>query len=146
MKPDIWGPGAWTLLHAITLEYPEQPSLLDKNNIRTFFESLSNVLPCEKCRIHFKNNLTVYPLTDTILSSKNQLVKWLIDIHNKVNESNGKPILSYENALKKILDPYECNIYNWYVTTIFLVVIIIFLIVGIILLYNKYSKKENETK
>lgn len=144
MKPDIWGPGAWALLHAITLEYPEKPTIIDKNNIKTFFETLGNVLPCEKCRVHFQKNISIYPLTDNILSSKNQLVRWLIDIHNKVNEMNGKPILEYDVALKQILEPYECNIYSWYITTLFLVIIVIFIIIGLVLVYNKYFKHNDD--
>ena len=27
MEPNIWGPGAWTFLHSITFQYPENPSI-----------------------------------------------------------------------------------------------------------------------
>jgi DNA-directed RNA polymerase subunit beta' len=50
-----------------------------------------------------------HPLTDEILSSKDNLIKWCIDMHNIVNESKNKPILSYQDAFNKISDNTECK-------------------------------------
>ena len=30
MEPNIWGPGAWTFLHSITLNYPNNPNIQTK--------------------------------------------------------------------------------------------------------------------
>ena len=38
MEPEIWGPNAWTFLHTITLNYPENPSEDDKQNHKDFFD------------------------------------------------------------------------------------------------------------
>ena len=32
MNPNIWGESAWLFLHTITLNYPENPTFLDKHN------------------------------------------------------------------------------------------------------------------
>lgn len=107
MKPEIWGPMTWTLLHSITLEYPENPTEEDKENIKNFINCFGKVLPCEKCRINFKTHIEELPLSDNILNSRKNLIKWMIDIHNLVNKMNGKKELTYQEALKNIL--ITCN-------------------------------------
>lgn len=103
MKPEIWGPATWTLLHSITLEYPESPTTEDKENIKNFINCFGKVLPCEKCRINFKSHIEEIPLNDDVLNSRKNLIKWMIDVHNSVNKMNGKKELTYHDALKNIL-------------------------------------------
>lgn len=100
MKPELWGPHAWFLLHSISLEYPDTPTQQDKINMVNFINSLGNVLPCDKCKVNFQTHLQLRPLTDQDLSSKAAFVKWMVDIHNDVNKSNNKPTLSYEECIE----------------------------------------------
>lgn len=102
MKPETWGPCAWLFLHSITLNYPNNPTIEDQTNMTNFIMSLKHVIPCHKCKINFANHLKNKPLTKEVLSSKETLTKWLIDIHNEVNKMNGKKVLSYDDALKEI--------------------------------------------
>lgn len=136
MKSEIWGPHAWIFLHSIALEYPNNPSEIDKKNMISFFNSLGNVLPCYKCKVNFKKHIKDKPLTDEILSSKNNLVKWLIDIHNSVNKNNNKQVLSYEQALKETLSLYEEGFTNWFIVYICIIIIIITIT---LYLYSKYK-------
>ena len=69
MEPEIWGSGAWTFLHTITLKYPENPSEDDKQNHKEFFNNLKNVIPCPNCMEHYKLNLQKFPI-DVHLESK----------------------------------------------------------------------------
>ena len=50
MKPEIWGPHAWIFLHSITFDYPDNPTKEVKEKYKGFFESLQDILPCEKCK------------------------------------------------------------------------------------------------
>lgn len=140
MSPEYWGKPAWDFLHSVTLGYPENPTPEDKQNYYTFFMSLQNVLPCGKCRRGLTQHIQQYPLTDQALSTRNNLIQWLIDIHNIVNYYNGKPVLSYEEAMTEINnigkseDNDDCNI--WYIISIALAIIIILL-----LIYCCYKKK-----
>lgn len=131
MRPDIWGPPAWTLLHAITLDYPNNPTNEDKQNMLNFIISLGKVLPCAKCRLNFRDHLLKYPLDNEALSSKNNLVNWMIDIHNCVNESKNQNKLTYEEGLSKILEPYnnisESRINYMYIALVFLFIILVIL-------------------
>ena len=138
MDSKIWGPKLWDSLHAITLNYPDLPTLQDKDNMKQFFNSLGNVLPCHKCKINFSKHLVTHPLNNDVLSSKTKLVKWLIDIHNEVNIMTGKPIMSYETALKTILEKYEDNGYGYNVWLL-IIIVIVFLVIGSVLLCNKYA-------
>jgi len=107
MNPEVWGPHAWFLLHSITFNYPENPSTIDKNNIRNFFYSFAEVIPCNTCKNHFKKNLKKYPLTDEVLKSNENLVTWLIDIHNIVNKDNDKNVLTREEVMEYYKNKYE---------------------------------------
>ena len=100
IDPKIWGPGLWNFLHYITLSYPENPTVIEKSYMQNFFTSLTNIIPCEKCRQNFASYLKITPLDDSILCSNYNLVKWLFDIHNKVNVSTNKHELSYDDFIK----------------------------------------------
>ena len=101
-----WGPRMWRDLHRKTLAYPDCPRERDKSRMLYLFYNLPYDLPCPACATHLQELLEEYPLTDIILSSRKRLVYWLIDIHNMVNVSLGKPKLSYEYAIALQLD--EC--------------------------------------
>lgn len=114
MNPNVWGPHAWAFLHFITFSYPKNPTEADKYNMKTFFKSLEHVLPCDICRIHYKENTEkIHPLTNEVLSSKENLVKWLIDVHNVVNKRNGKQIMSYTDVIRMYVDMNNSNTSNY---------------------------------
>ena len=100
INPKLWGPSAWSFLHYITLAYPNNPTDIDKINIQNVFNNIGNVLPCEACRFNYSKNLLKHPLNDMALNSKNNLINWLINIHNEVNIENGKNILTYDEVIK----------------------------------------------
>jgi hypothetical protein len=126
MNPKIWGPHAWIFLHSITFNYPINPSNTEKKQYYNFFISLKNILPCDKCRLHYIQNLNKYPLTNNILSSKENLIKWLIKIHNEVNKKNGKSIESYENVIKYYNNLYQNNNNNIKYICSFIGIIVVF--------------------
>lgn len=127
MNPEIWGPSAWTFLHAVTVNYPECPSKKVKENVKTFMISMGKVLPCEQCTKNFEKHLKQHPISDKVLSSKSELVKWGIDIHNAVNKIKHTYTLSYEDALVSILKPYQSNFTaNIIIVAIILLIILFF--------------------
>jgi hypothetical protein len=48
--------------------------------------------------MNYKQNLTKLPI-DNHLENRDSLVKWVIDIHNLVNDEIGKDKIEYEKAL-----------------------------------------------
>ena len=107
MNPKFWGPHGWIFLHAVTMNYPKNPTNHDKHVYANFFKSLQKVLPCEKCCVHYSQNIQEYPI-EPALESRDSLVRWLIKIHNEVNEDLGKPLYTYD----QVIEEYKYKIMN----------------------------------
>lgn len=128
INPNIWGESFWNVIHYITMAYPDNPTEEDKQNVLAFIQSLQNVLPCENCRNHFKSNLTSYPLTNDVLSSRYNFIKWAVTVHNEVNRRTGKLEISVEHAINLYSNKkqqYDCS----QIITIILLVMLIILLV-----------------
>ena len=108
MGPDVWGPHAWKFLHYVSLSYPNNPTKEEKTKYKHFFELLSVVLPCSVCANHYAENYKKMPLTDEILNDREKVIKWVIDIHNVVNEMKGKPVIRYRDARRMIESNTNC--------------------------------------
>ena len=111
----VWGPPGWLFLHCVSFGYPTDPINFDieKKQVigttvqmyRSFFENLGWVFPCVYCRDSYKQFIKDLPLTDQVLSSRDNLVKWLYDIHNKVN--NKLKVRYRKSELKHVISKYE---------------------------------------
>jgi len=123
MDPNLWGPSAWYFLHSLTYSYPVEPSLDDKKAIENFFDSLSLLLPCTVCKTNYREHFTESPIREHS-GSRETVVKWLIDIHNKVNIDTGKPKVEYETILK-LRPPMYSSVSENIQRVIFLVLLIL---------------------
>jgi hypothetical protein len=112
VKSNIWGKHAWKFMHYVTMGYPENPTEEHKNNYKNFFISLKYVLPCSICAKHYEENLEKLPLTEEVLSNRNNLIKWGIDLHNMVNKMLNKNVLSYEYAYNLLLNNNNISDYD----------------------------------
>ena len=101
-SPSVWGPFFWHTIHIVALGYSKNPTYTDKKCAKEFYESFAFLIPCSVCREHYKEHLVAKPIT-TFLDSRTDLIKWTIDIHNKVNKMLGKP----EWTLDEVLTYYE---------------------------------------
>lgn len=109
MNPEIWGAKMWFILHIITFSYPENPTFLDKRHYNDFFTNLQYVIPCDKCKLHYRQHIEQHPLTPN-LDRKEDFINWLIQVHNAVNISTGKPTKTYDAVLKEyksILEKFD---------------------------------------
>jgi len=125
LKPNIWGPHGWKFMHYVSLGYPETPTENDKQNYKNFYYSLQHVLPCEKCAQNYSHNLKKYPI-DNHLGTRDTLVKWAIDIHNKVNNELNKSELNYEEAISLYLNE-ETPVLDYCFKIAILIIILYFL-------------------
>lgn len=127
MNPDIWGKHAWRFLHCISFTYPNEPTLIDKQRYKVFFDSLGYVLPCNKCKFNYRNELLNTDLDDA-LESREKLSLFVFNLHNSVNKRLGKRIMSYNevrdmyddiiknNKINKVItNPKTENIYETYI-------------------------------
>lgn len=100
MSIESWGPKIWSILHITSFSYPHDPTLHDKHTMYNFYHSLKHLLPCPRCKAHFAESLE-YHMSDTeceTLQSRKNLSYYVVELHNEVNERNGKGRWSYERA------------------------------------------------
>lgn len=104
LNPEIWGPKAWFFIESAIISYPDNPTNIEKENFKNFINSLIYILPCNKCRNNFKIHISKYPLNDNILNKKNNLLNWIIKIHNISSNKNNNindTINYYNSKFKK---------------------------------------------
>ena len=123
MDPNYWGPKAWYFIHSIALGYSNNPTDIEKEKYKIFFENLGYVLPCQNCQEHYTKNLIKEEL-DIALKNKKKLFKWTVDLHNKVNKMIGKRIYSYEEALEEMY--YSFN-YDYFIIGIIIVTFFLYI-------------------
>ena len=73
--------------------------------------SLKEVIPCSICKKNYIRHLIEHPI-DNYLNSKEDLVKWVIDMHNMVNTETGKKNYSYNTIIKMYEDVYKKKLIN----------------------------------
>ena len=131
LEPKIWGPYAWFFLESCIIGYPDKPSEYEKDKFKQLFYLLKDIIPCSKCRINYNNHIIKYTLTDKILSNKDNLLRWLINIHN---------ITSYKQYNLEQTLKYYNNIYSKKNNNNIICLFCIILVLIILLYYNKYYK------
>jgi hypothetical protein len=107
LNPKVWGPHAWFFLDSIVLSLPNKLNDEQKNIYKNFFTSLQYILPCEGCRNHYTENLKKYPLTDQILSNKENMIKWLLNVHNNVRKENKTIPISIKQFFEYYYKQYD---------------------------------------
>lgn len=99
-NPKVWGPPTWFFLHAMTLALPEQVPQEKRNAIENLMNALPLLLPCPPCGANLGEKLKDMPVKDHLFT-RDDMVQYMIDLHNRVNKATGKPILTKEEVLKE---------------------------------------------
>ena len=88
----------WNNLHLLSFNYPESPKEEDKNEVIKLTKvMIKNGITCSKCRKHFTEWNKKNPIESSI-GNRDYLVKWYIDLHNNVNTTNKKKVLTIEQV------------------------------------------------
>ena len=98
LDPEIWGGKGWFFIESICLAYPTNPTEEEKKQYKIFFYTIPIVGPCNKCRQHFNKFINKYPLNDTILKSKENLILWILSAHNNIRKINNQKQISLERC------------------------------------------------
>jgi hypothetical protein len=100
-SPKVWGPPLWFTLHNSASKYPMSPSAIVREKMKNIIIGLPVLLPCEVCKEHATAYIEKYfDQLDEICSTRDNLFKFFVDFHNKVNERHDKPLMTYETAYK----------------------------------------------
>ena len=90
---ELWGPGAWKFLHAISFAYPAAPDDLMVQQFSAFFRNLPFVIPCpacgEHCHSYFQRHAEEFAAA---MRSGPALQRVLVDLHNDVNKRRSPPL------------------------------------------------------
>ena len=102
MLTSVWGPGLWFFLHTISFNYPQHPTIEQKNHYKQFILQLKYILPCRYCRENLKKNLKALPLTAKDLKNRASFSRWVYNLHELVNKMLGKKSgLSYRDVRER---------------------------------------------
>lgn len=84
----------WYQLHMLTVQYPENPTKEDKDEIIHLLHAMHHGgIPCNMCKQHFILWKQLYPI-ELYLGSREKVIQYFINLHNDVNKRNGKKLFS----------------------------------------------------
>lgn len=112
LNSNIWGPHGWFFCESICLGYPDNPTKEIKQQYKNFFYSFPYIIPCTKCRLHFSQYIKKYPLNDKILSSKDNLIMWILSAHNNVKKINNNKKITLKKFYKYYNKMYDMDVSN----------------------------------
>ena len=136
LNPKIWGKHGWIFFDSTILAYPSCPSNQDKKNMKNFLIFFKEILPCFTCRGNCRDHYKKFPVTDKVLSSRDNLIKWNINIHNEVNKITGSKPTTYNEFINKYTKMYNSNYSNQYLFIVLFVLILLILLSVILRRYN----------
>jgi hypothetical protein len=77
----FWGDPFWKTIHCICASYKPENAVY----IINFFNAFKELIPCDVCVVHFKENLKRFPL-ERYLKNNHDLFFWSYLIHDSVNQ------------------------------------------------------------
>lgn len=132
INPKFWGPYFWETFHFTAFGYPDKPNDDDRVAYKTFFIQFLAILPCDKCRISSQEIIDT-SLLDKALKSRESLIKWTYNFHDKVNKKLNITSPDYEtfktNFQNRNTDSYS-------LLNRLLIILILFVILYIITRYT----------
>lgn len=115
IDPEFFGKYFWFIIHLVNILTHNDKTLI--NDFKIFIKTLACLIPCCKCRNHFKQNLKKITLKKYIKSGN--ILKWSFDMHNLVNKQLNKKKYNYKNYIKKfnaVIEKKEAtSLYFWHV-------------------------------
>ena len=112
IKPCWWGSQLWQTIYFIVATYPDNPNQEEIESIKCFFKSLKVLLPCTGCQESYskfscESNTNIDNIEN--FKSKDNLIKFVYDLRNKVN---GKLAHNYNINFNYFKKKISCMIMN----------------------------------
>ena len=108
LQPHIWGPHYWFFLHTSAFNYPVCPNAITKKKYYEFIMNLPLFIPHSKSSNDFCKLLDEYPVKP-YLDSRNDLIKWIHFIHNRLNEKLNLPQKDLSKFQAEYFSQYQEN-------------------------------------
>lgn len=106
IDPHIWGESGWTMFTAPALTFPNDPTDEDKERLTNFYKNFGFGLPCTRCRRNYALGIEHSPPD---VSCRRALTVWALNVHNRVNESLGRPAWDTRRALQHWTNKFGCS-------------------------------------
>jgi len=140
---DVWGKPFWFAIHVAAASYPNCPTAEQRRKKQQFYRSMVDGIPCGECAYHY-----LQMFEDSFdASSRYNLFKWTVDIHNRVNIRLGKPVMDLKDAMELYNVPNEeCNHpigaeYSQKLLLMSAILALIFIAVIVFVLFKKSSSR-----
>lgn len=98
--PEVWGPHYWFFLMTIALTYPDNANVLTKRKYYDLIQNMPIFIPNAEISKNFSNMLNEYPVTP-YLDNRDSFVRWIVFIHNRINEKLGKREITIDDAMNQ---------------------------------------------
>jgi len=85
--------------------------------VKNLMLALQRVLPCPMCSEHLTREMEEDPIEPN-LAKREDLVDWMILIHNKVNKRTGKAVLSRDEVLAEYTHAHDKQLEGRYLAVI----------------------------
>lgn len=106
LDPKVWGPHYWFFLHTIALTYPILPNEVMRKKYYDFIQNLPLFLPIPEIGNEFSKMIDRYPVTP-YLESRQDFIRWMHFIHNKINVSLDLPEKTLEETMTEYYEHYK---------------------------------------
>jgi hypothetical protein len=97
---EVAGTHYWNVLFNSAAKFPDNPSVIEKNDITRYVTDTVNRFTCDNCVANAQEYIRNNPID---ASSKKALVKWLCGLKNNANEDAGKEAIDCDLFLKNSL-------------------------------------------
>ena len=138
MNSELWGPPMWHTLHTLSLDYSHVPTTEQQQTMSVFLDAIGKLLPCISCREHYQRYVQEYPLAQAVQSAED-LQRWILELHNRVNERLGKSKYTFDQWYNEITTRYgwlSSSPGKRMSTTVILCIVIGILLIGITLYFG----------
>eukprot|EP01134_Creolimax_fragrantissima_P005888 CFRG5888T1 len=98
------GKHTWTLLHTMSVYYPDKPSSEDKKEMKGFIGGLARHYPCTDCASHLQKYMVKKPPS---VESREEVSLWMCNMHNEVNKFLGKDQFDCSKVLERWRDGWK---------------------------------------
>jgi hypothetical protein len=114
IDPKVWGKPTWDYYHYVTFDYPENPTVEDKDRFRMWARVFGSTLPCKNCSegylLLLDDPSSGVSMTDRVLTNVETFVEWGHRMRNEIQKKIGGQQISYvafltnyANALPAVL-------------------------------------------
>jgi len=106
LDSELLGRNTWSFLHTMAAYYDENPTPEQQSNMTRFIGLLSQFYPCKKCATNLREHLK----TDKPDVRNNwALSVWMCELHNDVNDRQGKPPFDCTKVFERWRDGWADN-------------------------------------